>query len=1212
MLIIGGLLFLTPIVTTGGMLLHSDIGRSANPPPWKLILESVCAVTAHALHTVVAALVLKASWPDAAKDEDALLPGKFRSALYLDVFGWLLNPSGAGGSQAQQRPDEGEDEEDDMRSEFTAGAAGGPSGSGDSADFATADGTAASSSRTKMGFLEEATPMPWAESVEHREHVKAHGIEQFLVILHDHAERRDTEMLWGDEQEYILVEVGPEPQDVRLLLRAHAALPALRERALAYEAGNPSRCAGWTPEMGNHMIEGVTQPPYQGGLDELLRVEESLTFRRRELASVAAGLATTAGWKPVVWTFAAFPLMGTPGGQAPAEPPTPSRADGLGSRSRFVPDEVITPHPRFLTFVANIRMRKGAKAACLIPLAAHADGTPTPEALAQLSPRIPWDIAERAAAEGEVDDPVPGHIYLDASAFGAGCCCTQATFLCPSLSDARYLYDQLLVLAPLFLSLTASTPFWRGKVAATDTRFEAFAQTWDERTEAETASRAPRSSRAATSPQVFLADSGSLDSREAELNDVEAAVHEPSMARLLAAGVDARLARHVAHLFVRDPLNVFRERLHPDDAEQGDFWEQIQSSNWGTVRFKPPPARSSNPGGRIGWRVELRTPEAQPTDFENAAVVCVARVLATLILQEGWDLYIPISKVEENLTRSSGVAAVTRQLFHFRADFLGIEGSSVAKELSLKDIFFGEQGKGLQNRIGLQTSLVYTKVGGMAHLKVETLSLPKRNVSDKLSDVAGRAVFEVIYQLGVAECLQNHGCARNPHVRVSGASGGALTATCLMYGSDPKVLRDALIESAGTVHSNVGHALSLRTFLMHAMQKVICDGSYKHPAFVSQRIEIAVSATESRLPGFFTKIMLTGKERRLKEFTDSADIAIALLASSTCGLSGLPFAYQDEDGKKMTLADGAFKNFLPVIDTLSVKVKPFCDGIDLLSLTGSRADVGPTEYVPGSLGAYPPPATMLHHLYEMGYQDMEAWIETHLDEHIAKLKVSMEKDGVTAPTLPRTEFECANDGMLWYDEVMKRVPVQWGDMQKGSEFLTAQKPAEILQEGKLELQTLHFYGRGTDGKAVLKHSIDGAGVSRCFVLTSTDLKWKEEGDRTVVAGPAADKEPDVEWMIRGLKIAGALGASDQKLFQRSKTGRVQLSWIQEILLDPAVENCLHVKTANYCVTLKAASRQEAASWHDAMKKAVGELRSSFLDAGEGPATPQNEPKAEGS
>ncbi|CAE8692220.1 unnamed protein product, partial [Polarella glacialis] len=375
---------------------------------------------------------------------------------------------------------------------------------------------------------------------------------------------------------------------------------------------------------------------------------------------------------------------------------------------------------------------------------------------------------------------------------------------------------------------------------------------------------------------------------------------------------------------------------------------------------------------------------------------------------------------------------------------------------------------------------------------------------------------QVIYQLGVAECLQNHGCARNPHVRVSGASGGALTATCLMYGSDPKVLRDALIESAGTVHSNVGHALSLRTFLMHAMQKVICDGSYKHPAFVSQRIEIAVSATESRLPGFFTKIMLTGKERRLKEFTDSADIAIALLASSTCGLSGLPFAYQDEDGKKMTLADGAFKNFLPVIDTLSVKVKPFCDGIDLLSLTGSRADVGPTEYVPGSLGAYPPPATMLHHLYEMGYQDMEAWIETHLDEHIAKLKVSMEKDGVTAPTLPRTEFECANDGMLWYDEVMKRVPVQWGDMQKGSEFLTAQKPAEILQEGKLELQTLHFYGRGTDGKAVLKHSIDGAGVSRCFVLTSTDLKWKEEGDRTVVAGPAADKEPDVEWMIRGL------------------------------------------------------------------------------------------------
>eukprot|EP00435_Cladocopium_sp_Y103_P014180 s1701_g3.t1 len=301
---------------------------------------------------------------------------------------------------------------------------------------------------------------------------------------------------------------------------------------------------------------------------------------------------------------------------------------------------------------------------------------------------------EWVLAADDTDDPVEDKIYLDAAAFGAGSCCTQATCLCPSLSDARYLYDQLLVLAPLFLPLTGSAPFWRGMVAATDTRMEAFRETWDERTPSEVEQGRPRCSRAATSPQVFLADTGPLLGREADYNDVEATVHQPSLDRLLASGVDQLLATHVAQLFVRDPLNVFRERLEVDNAMVGDHWEQLQSSNWGTVRFKPPPAQSSNPGGQIGWRVELRTPEAQATDFENAAVIAIARVLAQLILEERWDVYQPISKVEENLLRSEGVAAVTRSRFHFRRDFLGGTTSDLG-EFSLEEILFGGDGHGV-------------------------------------------------------------------------------------------------------------------------------------------------------------------------------------------------------------------------------------------------------------------------------------------------------------------------------------------------------------------------------------------------------------------------------------------------------------------------------------------------------------------------------------
>merc|ERR1712125_1062 len=97
----------------------------------------------------------------------------------------------------------------------------------------------------------------------------------------------------------------------------------------------------------------------------------------------------------------------------------------------------------------------------------------------------------------------------------------------------------------------------------------------------------------------------------------------------------------------------------------------------------------------------------------------------------------------------------------------------------------------------------------------------------------------VIYQLGVAECLQNNGITKNPYVRVSGASGGALTVCLMMYGADLKEVRDVLIDKASRVHSDPSLAFSLRSYVLEAMKLVVKDGSYKHPVFQSQRAEIA-------------------------------------------------------------------------------------------------------------------------------------------------------------------------------------------------------------------------------------------------------------------------------------------------------------------------------------------------------------------------------------
>jgi hypothetical protein len=50
--------------------------------------------------------------------------------------------------------------------------------------------------------------------------------------------------------------------------------------------------------------------------------------------------------------------------------------------------------------------------------------------------------------------------------------------------------------------------------------------------------------------------------------------------------------------------------------------------------------------------------------------------------------------------------------------------------------------------------------------------------------------------------------------------------------------------------------------------------------------------------------------------------------------------------------------------------------------------------VPMSFGVFPPPLTLLEHLYELGYQDMETWLQNHLDERLSALKNDQEMAAV--------------------------------------------------------------------------------------------------------------------------------------------------------------------------------------------------------------------------
>lgn len=139
--------------------------------------------------------------------------------------------------------------------------------------------------------------------------------------------------------------------------------------------------------------------------------------------------------------------------------------------------------------------------------------------------------------------------------------------------------------------------------------------------------------------------------------------------------IDHLLAQHIAHLFIRDSVSLFSEKVHQNDQEDTDHFENIQSTNWQTMRFKPPP-----PNSTIGWRVEFRPCEAQITDFENAAIVCFVVLLTRVILSYGLNFLIPISKVDENMHTAQKRDAYRNEKFWFRKNISAKGGSGTASD----------------------------------------------------------------------------------------------------------------------------------------------------------------------------------------------------------------------------------------------------------------------------------------------------------------------------------------------------------------------------------------------------------------------------------------------------------------------------------------------------------------------------------------------------
>jgi glutamate--cysteine ligase catalytic subunit len=521
-----------------------------------------------------------------------------------------------------------------------------------------------------MGFLFSSDSLTWEQSLEYLKFIRDHGIEQFLNTFHAVKSVKEDLLRWGDEIEYGVVHFDGMPDDptrrVRASLRSAKIIQDLNrinDHGQVHGLSESDQIV-WMPEYGAWMLESTPGKPYEG-LTSLLEVEDNMMMRRSRLLSCLEK-------NEIVPTLSCFPMLGVGESTYPA-----FAADGPVAQSLFIPDEAIFPHPRFPTLSANIRKRRGEKVHIARPkfIDKHT-------VIHHSSHGLPKSVEEA--------DNLP-YVYADAMAFGMGCCSLQTTFQAKDLGESRHLYDHLAALTPVMLALTAATPILRGWLMDEDCRWDIVSESVDDRT------RAERGLDHSDQADVRMAGGGvrrlaksrfgpmdcymcnckngqNQESRVSEYNDIPLVYDQEHFDRLVRSGVDPVLAQHVAHLFARDPLVIFPERIDLDDRANSDHWESLQSTNWQTVRWKPPPSSKGVMDTRseqhIGWRVEFRSMEIQITDFENAAFVVFVVLLSRVILGLELNTYIPISKLDENMRTAHKRGAVLDEKFWFRSNLM--------------------------------------------------------------------------------------------------------------------------------------------------------------------------------------------------------------------------------------------------------------------------------------------------------------------------------------------------------------------------------------------------------------------------------------------------------------------------------------------------------------------------------------------------------------
>ena len=391
----------------------------------------------------------------------------------------------------------------------------------------------------------------------------------------------------------------------------------------------------WKPEYGNWILEKIPEKPFNSNMQNLLQIEEILKNDNTEINK-----KLNEGEYAI--TMTCFPMIGGTNFYFP-------KINEINnfSNSTTIPDNTINPHIRFRTLTKNIRERRKEKVKIEVP--------------------IYKDTFTQ-------DD----NILMDCMGYGMGCCCLQVTLQSKNIDEAMYLYDQFAILSPILLAISASCPIINENICNTDTRWDIISQSVDDRIKEENISKSRFSS-----ISTFLHRNGQ------KYNDIEIQINKKIYKKLIDEQVPKNIAKHIAYLFIRDPIIMYKSDV--DDInnninkdKESDYFLNINSSNWNNVRLKPPLSKNDS------WKVELRIYDIQRTAFQNSALIIFTIFLARIITYFNLNFYMPISKIDKNFEKALMINGI-KESYYIRTSFIN-DSNDLYRESSINEIINGRQG----------------------------------------------------------------------------------------------------------------------------------------------------------------------------------------------------------------------------------------------------------------------------------------------------------------------------------------------------------------------------------------------------------------------------------------------------------------------------------------------------------------------------------------